>query len=165
MPGEKTMDATEQKYRDPKLWSPHLHHHPAGSPGYVAIELLSVIDGLRAERDEARAKLASLVPGVVRIPEPAKVERTTELLMAYPVSADWGVGFDQGLAWARTHAEVVVEAVVLPDVPDRKTMDPDFDVDGTGMSDCDLVIRGYNLAVSRLRALQPQPATTREAGV
>ena len=104
----------------------------------------------QSERAEsAEAKLASQVPGVVRIPEypNVMVRQSMEHTARH-------AGILEGVAWARTHAEVVVETVVLPDAPDRKTMDPDFDVDGTGMSDCDLVIRGYNLAVSRLRAMQ-----------
>lgn len=64
---------------------------------------IEVFDALRS----LRSQLATLSVGKAWVPEPTKVERTTELLMAYPVSADWGTGFDQGVAWARAHAVAV----------------------------------------------------------
>jgi hypothetical protein len=64
--------------------------------------------------------------------------------------------------WFRTHAEVVVEAMELPeltsaDLNEHVTRGP---IEGL----VDTFERGYDLACDRLRALQPQPPTTREVG-
>ena len=66
----------------------------------------------QSERAEsAEAKLASQVPGVVRIPELTFEER--EAIWKFDGSI-----MDGTLAWARTHAEVVVEAVDIPEWSD-----------------------------------------------
>jgi hypothetical protein len=83
------------------------------SRNYVAVpgSIQDRLDDLLAERDEARAKLASLVPGVVRIPEPTD-EQYFGIFGATQVGRPWSKKEAMGrlLAWARTHAEVVVDA-------------------------------------------------------
>jgi len=126
-------------------------------------DIVGTLNALQSERDEAQAALARLVPGVVRIPEPMDVEIEAELSKVWPVGEGWRLGFRDGLAWARTHAEVVVEAVELTGPMLREIIDESFDPaprteSGLALVD-DIIATKIN---ARLRARQPQPPTTRE---
>ena len=67
----------------------------------------------QSERDALQARLDAMTPGVVRLRHPMDVEIEAELSKVWPVGEGWRLGFRDGVTWARTHAEVVVEAVVL----------------------------------------------------
>jgi len=123
-------------------------------------DIVGTLNALQAERDEARAKLARLVPGVVRIDELTMDDDETilrSLPSNYDASDDGPVPIIRAaLAWACTHAEVVVEAATeLPELDPKERAQTPF---SNGF------VHGYEYARDRLRALQPQPPTTWEVG-
>jgi hypothetical protein len=116
-------------------------------------DIVGTLNALQAERDEARAALTRTTPGVVRIPEPTD-EQYFRIFGATQVGRPWSKKetMERLLAWARTHAEVVVEAATeLPELDPKERAQTPF---SNGF------VHGYEYARDRLRALQPQPPTT-----
>ena len=128
--------------------------------GKEVISLRTQLTTAQSERDEARAALAKRVPGVVRIDELTMDDDETilrSLPSNYDASDDGPVPIIRAaLAWACTHAEVVVEAATeLPELDPKERAQTPF---SNGF------VHGYEYARDRLRALQPQPPTTWEVG-